>query len=290
MFRKVTAMLIINTLFIAVAIILTLTQALSAQTTQPAAQVRADIPYLPPGADDHARTTCRLDLHLPAQPATNFPLLVWFHGGGLIAGSRDTERAMVERFVAHGIAVANVDYRLAPQVKFPVYIEDAARAVAWATTAGVEAGADPRRIFVSGHSAGGYLTAMLAMDPQYLQAAGVKPDAVAGYIPVSGQMLTHAQVRAERGLSPTSLIADAASPLYHLRADAPPLLLLVGDDDLAARLEENRLFAAALSGLAQNKTVACHIIPDRNHDTIVQHLLTPSDPAGQLMLKFITAP
>lgn len=280
--------MLINALFIAVAILLTMIQAVSAQpTTQPAARVSDDIPYLPPGADDRAQATCRLDLYLPAQPARDFPLLVWFHGGGLTGGSRNADRAVAERFVAHGIAVANVDYRLAPQVKFPVYIEDAARAVAWATTAGVEAGADPRRIFVSGHSAGGYLTAMLAMDPHYLEAAGVKADAVAGYIPVSGQMLTHAQVRAERGLSPTRLIADAASPLYHLRADAPPLLLLVGDDDLPARLEENRLFAAALAGLAQNRTVACHVIPNRNHDTIVHDLLTPTDPAGQLMLKFI---
>jgi hypothetical protein len=128
---------------------------------------------------------------------------------------------------------------------------------------------------------------MLAMDPRYLEAAGVAPGSVAGYVPVSGQMLTHAAVRSERGLPPGALVADEASPLYYVRPDAPPLLLLVADDDLPARKEEAQLFVAALTEGAGSKTTRLLVVPGRDHGSVGSELLTPGDTAGLAVLAFL---
>ena len=145
---------------------------------------------------------CRLDFYRPAAavPGGN-PLLVWFHGGGLETGDKGEERQVTfaQRMGANGVAVASANYRLSPQATYPSYIEDAAQAVGWAVRNARNLGCNPSAIHVGGESAGGYLAAMLAMDSQYLASAGVDEEQVAGFIPMSGQMMTHFTVRKERG-------------------------------------------------------------------------------------------
>ena len=143
----------------------------------------------------------RLDLYCPAG-AKNLPCLVWFYGGGLTGGAKSEPytRAICRALASEGILVACADYRLSPKAKYPAYIEDAAAAVAWVKQHAAEYGGDANRVFVGGHSAGGYLTAMLGLDPQYLRAVGVNVTDLAGFIPISGQMMTHYTIREERGL------------------------------------------------------------------------------------------
>lgn len=239
--------------------------------------------------DPAEREPCVLDLYLPDSPVSGscFPLLVWFHGGGLTGGTRHEADAVAERFAVQGIAVANADYRLGPDVRFPVYIEDAARAVAWAVAEGVRRGADPGALFVGGHSAGAYLAAMLAMDTRYLASAGVPDGSIAGYLPISGQLVTHFQVRAERRIPAERLTIDEAAPLHFARKDAPPILLLVGDQDMPARREEAALFVAVMTGIAGNQSASYLVVPDRDHGTVHEKLLTPGDPGGPAMLDFM---
>jgi acetyl esterase/lipase len=273
---------------LACAMAATLPEYAVAAPTTPAVRTEMDIMYRPDTGDEAARRLCRLDLHLP-ESAEPCPLLVWFHGGGLTEGSRRAmpDRVVAERFVAQGVAVAMADYRLSPQVQYPVYLEDAARAVAWAVAEGPKRGINPRAVFVGGHSAGGYVAAMLAMDEHLLRDAGVPAGSVAGYLPVSGQMLTHHTVRAERGLSRETVMADEASPIFHARKTAPPMLLLVGDDDMAARLDETRLFVSVMTEIAGNATTSMLVVPERNHTTVCEKLLAPGDPGGAAMLAFI---
>ena len=238
-------------------------------------------------SDSYASQQCRLDLYLPAAPATGFPLLVWFHGGGLTGCTRHDAESTVVRFAENGLAVANADYRLGPIVPYPVYIEDAARAVAWAVTEGVRRGANPGAVFVGGHSAGAYLAAMLAMDPYYLRSAGVADGSVAGFLPISGQLVTHFHVRAERGVPAERLVVDDAAPLYYVRKDVPPILMMVGDNDLPARKEEAALFAAAMTGIAGNETTSLFVVTGRDHNTVHENLLTPGDGGGAALLAFI---
>ncbi len=179
---------------------------------------------------------CRLDLYHPLGE-TGFSTIVWFHGGGLRAGEKEIPEALQRK----GVAVAAPNYRLHPDVRAPVYIEDAAAAVAWVFKHIGEYGGDPARIFVSGHSAGGYLASMTGLDKRWLGSHGIDADRIAGLITFSGHAITHFTVREERGIEGTRPVIDELAPLYHVRADAPPLLLITGDRELEmlGRYEEN---------------------------------------------------
>jgi acetyl esterase/lipase len=167
----------------------------------------------------------------------NYSTAVWFHGGGLKAGKRSVPKQLKEQ----GIAVVAVNYRLHPKVKSPVYVEDAAASVAWTIKNIEKYGGSSKRIFVSGHSAGGYLTSMIGLDKRWLAALEIDADQIAGLIPFSGHTITHFTVRAERGIDGQQPIIDDMAPLFHVRKDAPPLLLITGDRELEilGRYEEN---------------------------------------------------
>ena len=250
---------------------------------------RVDIPYREAAApvDDYAAQHCRLDLYLPSSPVKDFPILVWFHGGGLSGGDKAAapEQAAARRLAAHGIAVASVNYRLSPKVKFPAYLEDSAAAVRWIADHATTLGANPKKLYVGGYSAGGYLTAMLALDEHFLRDAGVTD--IAGFVCMSGQMTTHFTVRGETGLPKDNVLVNDAAPLGHVHANAPRILLLIGDDDWPARLEENQFLAAALHRVAKNPPVPLVVVKDRNHGTMLARFLEGADPAGAAVLDFI---
>jgi acetyl esterase/lipase len=167
--------------------------------------------------NEAAPTKCVLDLYYPLSQK-DFATVVWFHGGGLTGGKRSIPEDLKE----NGIAVVAVDYRLYPNVKSPTYVEDAAAAVAWTFENIAEFGGSREKIFVSGHSAGGYLTSMIGLDKHYLDAHGIDANKIAGLIPFSGHTITHFTVREERGIKDTQVIVDEMAPIFHARADAPP--------------------------------------------------------------------
>ncbi len=186
--------------------------------------------------DEYILERCKLDLYFPVNKS-NFPTIVWFHGGGLSAGSR----FIPEQLKNHNTAIAAVNYRLYPKVSCPAYIEDAAAATAWIFKNIHKYGGNPDLIFVSGHSAGGYLTSMIGLDKKWLGRHKIDADKIAGLIPFSGQAITHFTVRKERGIPGKQPIIDEFAPLFHVRQDAPPFVLITGDRNLEilGRYEEN---------------------------------------------------
>lgn len=250
-------------------------------------QTLRDIPYKLEVQSEYEKERCKLDLYLPAD-RNAYSTLLWFHGGGLQNGDKggDMEVAIARRFASDGIAVAVVNYRLSPKAKFPGYIEDAAASFTWMFRNIEKHGGDPGRIFVSGHSAGGYLTAMIAMDPQYLSRHRLQVNTIRGLIPVSGQMITHSTVRNERGIEKTTPIIDAAAPSFHARKNTPPFLNIFGSNDLAARAEENTYFVAAMKA-AGHEHVEYLGFEGRNHSTIANRLPEKDDPVALAILKFI---
>ncbi len=186
--------------------------------------------------DPYAVERCKLDIWLP-DGVTDFPTVVWFHGGGLRNGNKHFPPGLLNRKVA----VVSVNYRLNPKVQSPGYVEDAAAAVAWVLKHIEQYGGNSNLVFLSGHSAGGYLASMVGLDKSYLAAFGIDADCLAGLIPLSGHTITHLTVRAERGISRTQPIVDEMAPLFHVRPDAPPLLLITGDREMEmlGRYEEN---------------------------------------------------
>jgi acetyl esterase/lipase len=134
---------------------------------------------------------------------------------------------------------------LAPRAKSPEFIEDAAAAVAWVFNNIQKYGGDPSLIFLSGHSAGGYLDLMIGLDKKWLKAYNIDANRIAGLIPFSPQVITHFTIRKERGISDKQPIIDEFAPLYQVRADAPMLLLITGDREfeMLGRYEENAYMA-----------------------------------------------
>ena len=202
--------------------------------------------------DAYIGERCRLDVYYPADEK-GYATVVWFHGGGLTSGERFVPAELKEQ----GLAVVAVNYRLSPKVSCPVYIDDAAAAVAWVFKHIAEYGGDPAKIFVSGHSAGGYLTSMVGLDTRWLAKYDVDANDIAGLIPFSGHTITHFTVRAERGIPGTQPIVDELAPLYHVRADAPPLVLITGDRELEllGRYEENAYLMRMMKVAGHEQTV-----------------------------------
>lgn len=226
--------------------------------------------------DDYARQRCKLDVYHPVGVA-DFPTVVWFHGGGLKAGEKSIPAALRNK----GIAVVAANYRLSPRAKSPAYIEDAAAAVAWTFKNIQKYGGSPTRIFVSGHSAGGYLTSMVGLDKRWLKPHGLDPDAIAGLIPFSGQAVTHFTIRAERSISDKQPVIDELAPLFHVRKDTPPILIISGDRnlELVGRYEETAYFWRMLRESGNNR---CEILELQGYGHGDM-----ADPAFPLLVRFI---
>ena len=189
--------------------------------------------------DGYLEERCVLDLYYP-EHLGDFPTIVWFHGGGLTGGEKHIPEGLLEQ----GVAVAAVNYRLSPHVATELCLQDAAAAVSWVLEHIPAYGGDAGLVFVSGHSAGGYLASMIGLDKRWLAAFGQDADQLAGLIPFSGHTITHMAVRREQGIPETQPLVDEMAPLYHIRPDAPPFLLITGDRnlELLGRYEENAYF------------------------------------------------
>lgn len=239
--------------------------------------VESDISYLvaQTPASDYQQQRCRLDVYYPKNQ-TGFATVVWFHGGGLTGGNRSIPAGLKNQ----GVAVVTVNYRLHPKVACPEYLQDAAAAVAWSFRNMERYGGDTSKIFVSGHSAGGYLTSMVGVDKRWLAQQDIDADRIAGLIPLSGHTITHMTVRKEKGIPNTQPVVDQYAPLYHVRPRAAPILLITGDRELEmlGRYEENAYFMRMLK-VAGHQDVTLYELQGYGHGMV--------EPALALMLKWM---
>lgn len=242
--------------------------------------VKSDIPYYSEqvnAGNKAIREKCLLDIYYP-EKVKGFPTIVWFHGGGLSGGDKTQEYPHLLK--ENGVCIVNANYRMYPDAKCPDYIEDAAAAVAWTFKNIEKYGGDPELIFVSGHSAGGYLTSMVGMDKKWLSAHDVDADMIAGLLPLSGHVITHFNIRKERGIPNGQPVVDEFAPMYHVRADAPPLLLITGDRELEllGRYEENAYMARMMKHNGHKETYL-YELQGFDHEM--------EEPASFIILEFI---
>lgn len=173
----------------------------------------------------------KLDLYIPDHLAGKAPVILFFYGGSWQSGSKKDYLAFGQAFASKGIIVAVADYRLYPQVRYPAFVEDGARAFAFVHDHARQYGGDPRRIFVTGHSAGAYIAAMLAVDETYLRGAGADPGWIAGVIGIAGPYdflpLT------DKDLITIFGGADRidTQPVHYIDGKRPPMFLAAGTDD-----------------------------------------------------------
>jgi len=215
---------------------------LPAGQTPSGVEEHADISYTKGEPADAAKHM--LDLYLP-QGKTGFPVLMFVHGGSWRTGDRSLYRALGERFARAGIGVAIPSYRLMPQNPHPAQIEDVAAAFAWVYRNIAQYGGDTSRIYVSGHSAGAHLVALLALDEKYLEKLGLERKSIAGVIAMSG-------VYNVDNLS-TFLAANGdqsdkhdASPMAHAHSGAPPFWITYCQWDYFGLPRQARDFTSTL--------------------------------------------
>ncbi|WKN33855.1 alpha/beta hydrolase [Porifericola rhodea] len=227
-----------------------------------------------------------LDLYLP-EGQSDFPVLVWLHGGGLKINSKDSleSRIVGIRMAKEGVGVAIINYRLSPEGQYPDYIEDVAAATAWVHQHIKEYQGNPEKLYLGGHSAGGYLAAIATLDASYLQAYDMQPGTLEGIICISGQMDSHNTVKEEKGIAAEEKIIDASAPLYHTATDVPPFLILYADDDIPGRGAINEEFARAMKKAGHKLKIK--ELKNKDHLSIVMEIMEPKDATARQMLSFI---
>lgn len=216
--------------------------------------------------DSYINSQCTLDVYYP-ENKKDFATIIWFHGGGLTKGKKQIPKALRDK----GYAVIGVEYRLSPNVTAPAYIEDAAAEVSWAFNSIEKYGGNKKLIFISGHSAGAYLGTIITMDKSYLAKYSIDPMEIAGLISFSGQAITHFTIRKEQGIKSTQPTIDKYAPIFYVRADTPPILLVTGDREmeLLGRYEENAYFLRMMK-LNNNKDIRLYELQGFDHSGMAE--------------------
>jgi acetyl esterase/lipase len=174
----------------------------------------------------------KLDIYRPVTALPDAPVVVFFYGGSWNSGSKDDYGFVGEALASRGIVVVIADYRLYPQVRYPLFLQDGAQAAAWAHQHSAEYGGDPRKLYVMGHSSGAYNAAMLALDPQWLAGVGLSPSIFKGWIGLAGPY-DFLPIE-NRDVRPVFFYPDSppdSQPVNHVSHDAPPSLLIASVDD-----------------------------------------------------------
>jgi acetyl esterase/lipase len=228
--------------------------------------VRRDLAY---GSAERQRA----DVYLPEPAVAGAPIAVFFYGGSWSSGSRADYRFVGEALASRGIVTVVADYRLSPEVRYPVFLEDCALAVRWAGAQAAALGASRERLFIVGHSAGAYNAAMLALDPRWL---GREP--IAGWAGLAGPYdflpIGNPDVRIAFEWPGTP--ADS-QPLFHALAHAAPdrrALLLAARNDTLVNPQRNTL-ALAQTLKSQGTPVELELFDRVSHTTLIGALAPP---------------
>jgi acetyl esterase/lipase len=191
--------------------------------------VERDIAY---GPDERHR----LDVHYPLGPIrAPLPVIVLFHGGFWLMGSKDEGQMqmLAAQLARRGAVAVLANYRLAPGTVFPGFVEDGARAIAWAADHAEDFGGDRRRVFAGGHSAGAHIAVMLAVERRFLAGSGVRLAGAVGIAGPYGEWFQGSMLVA--GVFPPALSRRDSSPIALADGRGAPLLLLCGTMDTLVR-------------------------------------------------------
>ena len=235
------------------------------QTTR-SAEGRLQGKNVPIDQASYALERCKLDVYYPTE-LKDAPVVVWFHGGGIEGGNKHIDPQLMNS----GLVVVAANYRLLPNAKIDDILDDAAAAVAWTYKNIGKYNGSRRKIFVAGHSAGGYLLNMIGLDKRWLAKYDIDADSLAGLIPFSGQCITHYNIRKQQGIPPLQATIDQYAPLTYIRPDAPPIVIISGDRELElyGRYEEQAYFWRMLK-LVGHKDVTLYEMQGYNHGAMPQ--------------------
>lgn len=221
-----------------------------------------DVYYYPESTKVGSDSLNTLDVYYPTK-GEGLPTVIWFHGGGLTEGQKEIPLALKDK----DFIVVGGGYRLVPSVSVDSIIYDAAQVVKWTYEHIEEYGGDPKKIIISGHSAGGYLALMIGMNKDYLDEVGVDNQELLGLVPFSPHTITHFTERKLRGIDELRPVVDSLAPLYWVTNEAPPITLITGDREMEmlGRYEENAYLARMLK-LAKHPYIKLYELQGYGHN------------------------
>jgi acetyl esterase/lipase len=207
-----------------------------------------------------------LDVYEPRK-AADLPVVIFWYGGSWIEGSKADYRFVGTELAQLGFVAVLPDYRLFPEVTFPLFDEDGARAVAWVQKHAKELGGDPKRIVLMGHSAGGHTAAFLAFNHAFLERFGADSHSIVGFIGLSGTYTFVPDSDVLRAAFPPPFTEKDWQPIRFVDAQSPPTLLLHGLADTEVMPQEAIDLRDAL--MQAKVRVELHLFPHRGHGATV---------------------
>ncbi len=221
-------------------------------------------------------------------------VIVFVHGGGWLSGDKKQYREMAMSLASRGMTVVLVNYRLSPKVKFPVHLEDVCVALAWTINSVSNYNGDPNKIFLMGHSAGGYLITMAVCDDEYINLYDITPRDIAGIITISGVF----EIKTQEGGATKKYLgmvfgndeeiwkeATCQNYINESRNDIPPILISWTDEenDLIKNESLNLIEALNTAGL-QYQTF---VFKGNDHNAYMTKLQDPESNFSKELTKFI---
>lgn len=208
----------------------------------------------------------KLDVYSP-KDAKDRPVVVFFYGGSWTTGSRGLYRFVGAALAEKGFVTVVPDYRLYPQVKFPLFLDDGAMAVAWVQQHAQEFGGDPHRIVLMGHSAGGHEAAFLAYDRRLLEKVGAHPQWIVGFVGLSGPYALEPNSDVLNTIFASPYTEAEWQPVRFVTAQAPPTFLAHGTADDVVSIGHAEKLRDVLE--SKHVRVETHFYPDKKHaDTV----------------------
>ena len=249
-------------------------------------QATPDLPYADDGHPLH-----NLDVYVPLGDGP-WPVIVFVHGGAWKYTTRTEYAVLGKTFTDAGFVAVLIDYRVYPEVIYPAFCDDTVDALNWVMAHVGEFGGDPERVVLMGHSAGSQLVTIALTDDRFRDRLTFDPLSIRGVAPYSGPFDfdygdpgTIEDVMEAMGGEENY---EAAMPINHVRADVPPLLLVVGEDDDLTVAEQVELYGDEMA--AAGADVRVRLLPGIDHNTILLDMVAGREgPAFDELVAFAAA-
>jgi len=283
--RKVFCLIPIQTLFLFINSFTSYGQDINwKEGTLKGTTVIKNIDYLP--GVDYSNSKDQLDIYLPKN-ATNAPIILFLHGGGLTNGNKTIGERLAARLIPEGFGIVSANYRLSPGVMHPAHTQDAAAAFSWVVKNIEKYGGDAKNIYISGHSAGAYLAVLIALDEQYLNKHGLTIQHIKGTIAVSPFLYVEETAK-ERdksiwGKDRSKWLTASVTP--QIDKGKRPFLLIYADGDANWRKKQNKQFGKAMS--KKGNFVQIAQMESRNHVSLITGLNREDDGIKDAILEFV---
>jgi arylformamidase len=253
------------------------------------AEIQRNIPY-----SNHTHERKQLDIYTPENIDRKLPVLIHIHGGGWKIGDKKIQSKHGKFYSSQDIIFININYRLSPEVTYPTYAEDCAEAIAWVFQNIDKLGGDKDRVFISGHSAGAHLAALLGTDSTYLNKYNIQPSQLGGIIPVdtaSFDLLSRRNERfveklVEQAFGTDETILKTASPMHHVKMNQtyPEFLIFSSGNRYSAIKQGEELSKRLIE--SGNKANAI-VIDGYNHRDMNLGMRETGGPISTAILNFI---